>query len=286
MRNSPGILSIKSESLNVLREAPVAGGSESTSRAVRRIAGLALWTEVKLAGVAGICIVIRVVDVLNEGLVRGCERPAQHRLMDEVHAELERMITSSPAQVVASLVFLLIAQGRKQSDWSGELVVAEGFEAGDGQRSRTEGKRQREAQIRVTRLSEVQEAGIEHQSAEPRRAESICIAEHRVPVVFMRGESGGRQRCLLHQGIAREVAVFGSAQEPLRLRRLRPIEAQRTDVVAEGDGNVLRNGDGWDAWNQAIRGQPCQGIKLRGARGTVRNAGIFMDMLKRSEDPE
>src|SRR2546429_9116553 len=145
MRNSPGILSVKSESLHVLREAPVAGGSESTSRAVRRIAGLALWTEVELACVAGICIVVRVVDVLNEGLVRGRERPAQHRLMDEVHAELERMITSSPAQVVAHLVFVLIVQCRKQSDWGSELVVAEGFEAGDRQGSRTERKRQREA---------------------------------------------------------------------------------------------------------------------------------------------
>src|SRR5258708_7739812 len=165
MRNSPGILSVKSESLNVLRETPVAGGSKSTSRAIRWIAGLALWTEVELAGVAGICIVVRVVDVLNEGLVRGRECPAQHRFMNEVHAELERMITRSTAQVVTHLVFVLIAQGRKQSDWSSELVVAESFEAGDGQRSRTEGKRQREAQIRVTRLSEVQEAGIEHQSA-------------------------------------------------------------------------------------------------------------------------
>src|SRR6266853_6635659 len=145
MRNSPGILSVDSESLNVLREAPVAGGSESTSRAIRRIAGLALWSEVKLAGVAGICIVVRVVDVLNEGLVRGRERPAQHRLMDEVDAELERMITRSPAQVVANLVLLLIAQRRKQSDWGRELVVAEGFESRNRQRCGTERKRQREA---------------------------------------------------------------------------------------------------------------------------------------------
>src|SRR6266478_1181050 len=144
MRNSPGILSVDSESLNVLREAPVTGGSKSTSRTVRWIAGLALWTEVKLAGVAGICIVVRVVDVLNEGLVRGRERPAQHWLMDEVDAELKRMITRSPAQVVANLVLLLIAQRRKQSDGSSELVVAESFESGDGQRSRTEGKRERE----------------------------------------------------------------------------------------------------------------------------------------------
>src|SRR5713101_2932554 len=168
-----------------------------------------MWTEVELARVAGICIVVRVVDVLKEGLVRGRERPAQHRLMDEVHAEFERMITGSPAQVVAHLVFVLIAQRRKQSDWGGELVVAESFEAGDGQGSRTEGKRQREAEIRVTRLSEVQEAGIEHQSAEPRWTESIRIAQRYVPVVVVRGQPGRRQCRLLYQGVVSDIAVFG-----------------------------------------------------------------------------
>src|ERR1700682_149482 len=256
MRNSPRILSVKSKSLNVLREAPVAGGSKSATNAGnrigRRIALLRRRNEVKLRFVGGVNI--GVIGIDDELFRRGRECPAQHRLMDEVHAELERMITRSPAQVVAHLVFLLIAERRKQSDWGGELVVAEGFEAGDGQGSRTEGKRQREAQIRVTRLSKVQQAGIEHQSAEPRWTESIRIAQRYVPVVVMRGQSGGRQGCLLHQGIAREVAVFGSAQEPLRLRRLRPIEAQRTDVVAEGDGNVLGNSDKRDARNQAIRG--------------------------------
>src|ERR1700674_5604823 len=145
VRHAPRILSVKSESLNILREAAVARGSKVAARSIRWSPRSTLWAEVELAGVAGICIVVRVVDVLNEGLVRGRERPAQHRLMDEVHAELERMITGSPAQVVAHLVFVLIAQRRKQSDRGGELVVAESFKAGDGQRGRTEGKRQREA---------------------------------------------------------------------------------------------------------------------------------------------
>src|SRR6202790_2032501 len=252
VRNAPGVLSVKSESLNVLGKAAVTSGSKVATRTIRWRAGRALWAKVETARI--LRVHVRVTYILNEGLVRRRKCPSQHRFVNKVDSELERMITRSPAQVVAHLVFVLIAQRRKQSDWGSELVVAEGFEAGDGQGSRTEGKRQRETQIRITRLSKVQEAGIEHQSAEPRRTESIRIAQRYVPVVVMRGQSGGRQRCLLHQRIAREVAVFGSAQEPLRLRRLRPVKTQRTDVVTEGDGNVLGNSDRRDARNQAICG--------------------------------
>src|ERR1700682_597915 len=102
MRNSPGILSVKSESLNVLREAPVAGGSKGTtdagSRIGWRIALLRRRNEVKLRFVGGVDI--GVIGIDDELFRRGRECPAQHRLMDEVHAELERMIPRSPAPAV------------------------------------------------------------------------------------------------------------------------------------------------------------------------------------------
>ena len=56
--------------------------------------------------------------------------------MNEVDSELERMVTHNVAQVVAELVFVLIAQVGEKSNGSGKLVVAEGLEAGDGQRRR------------------------------------------------------------------------------------------------------------------------------------------------------
>src|ERR1700674_629405 len=134
VRHAPRILSVKSESLNILREAAVARGSKVAARSIRWSTRSTLWAEVELAGVAGICVVVRVVDVLNEGLVRGRERPAQHRLMDEIDSELERMIAGRAAQVIASLRLILIAQRRKQSDQSREWVVAKGFESRDRQR--------------------------------------------------------------------------------------------------------------------------------------------------------
>ena len=67
--------------------------------------------------------------------------------MNKVDSEPERVGTHNVAQVVAELVFLLIAQVGKKSNRSSELVVAKGFKTGDGQRCGTEGEGQREAQI-------------------------------------------------------------------------------------------------------------------------------------------
>jgi hypothetical protein len=67
--------------------------------------------------------------------------------VNKVDSELESVTSRNMAQVVTHLVFVLIAQVGEKSDGSGELVVAESFESGNRQRCRTEGKRQREAQI-------------------------------------------------------------------------------------------------------------------------------------------
>ena len=157
--------------------------------------------------------------------------------MNEVNSEFKSVTARNVAQVVAELVFLLIAQVGEKSDGRGELVVAERFEAGDGQRRYAERKLQGKTEIGVARLGEMQQAGVEDQSAEPCGTESISIAERRVPVVVVRDQSGGGQGCLLHQGIVRQVAVFRCAQEPLRLRRFGPVKTHRADVVAERDGD-------------------------------------------------
>ena len=101
------------------------------------------------------------------------EGAAQNRFVDEVDSEPERVTSCNMAQIVTQLVFLLVAQIGEKSDGGGELVVAEGLESGDGQRGGTEGKRERETQVGVTRLGEVQQAGVENQIAKPRRTESI-----------------------------------------------------------------------------------------------------------------
>src|SRR5260370_35125345 len=112
MRNSPGILSVNSESLNVLREAPVAGGSKSTtdagSRIGRRIALLRRRNEVKLRFVGGLDI--GVIGIDDELFLRRRERPGQHRFMNEVSAALDRMIARIGAHVVTQLEVFLIEQ--------------------------------------------------------------------------------------------------------------------------------------------------------------------------------
>src|SRR5208282_673096 len=265
VRNAPRILGVESESLNVLRKTAVAGGSKSAcnrrhSRRWHRGRRIALrgWRSVikrqrtggsPAVGADRIDVAIGVERKSGE-LLRRCRKgAAEHRFMNKVDSELKRVAARNVAQVIADLVFVLIAQVGEKSDGSGELVVAERFEAGDGQRRHAERKLQGETKIRVARLGEVQKAGVKHQIAEPRRIESIGIAERGVPIVVMRSQSGRGQRGLLHQRIMRKVAISRSTQEPLRLRRLRRVKAQRSDIVAERDRNVSGHSDGRNTGN-------------------------------------
>ena len=135
-------------------------------------------------------VIGRVIHIAGKGFGRAGKRPAQHRFVDEVDSELERMGTHNVAQVVAELVFLLIAQVGEKSNRRSELVVAIGFETGDGQRCGTEGEGQRVAQIGVPGLRKMQQAEIEDQGANRAGIESIGIADRRVPVVVVRKQTG------------------------------------------------------------------------------------------------
>ena len=89
-------------------------------------------------------------------------------------------------QVVTELIFLLIAQRREERDGSRELIVAVRLKARHRERRRAERKRQREAQSRIARLCEVQFARIEHERAQPPRAERISVADDAIPVIVVR----------------------------------------------------------------------------------------------------
>ena len=62
------------------------------------------------------------------------ECAAQHRLVDEVDAELEGVAADFVAQVVAELILLLVAQSGKKRDGRRELIVAVSLKAGDSDR--------------------------------------------------------------------------------------------------------------------------------------------------------
>ena len=123
--------------------------------------------------------------------------PRQHRFMNEIHSELERMVARRVTHVVAELILLLIAQRWKQRDRSGELVVAVRLEARDRQRRGTERKREREAERGIARLRQMQQAGVEDERSQPGRAELVSVADDAIPVVVVRGQSGRGQRGLL-----------------------------------------------------------------------------------------
>src|SRR5579872_6098694 len=103
--------------------------------------------------------------------------------MDEIDSEAGRMASGRVRDVVANLIFLLIAQDGKCCDGGNELIVAECFESGDGLRRSAEGKCQREAEIGVAGFRQMQIADAQSQRSEPGRAENVLLAEHDVEVV-------------------------------------------------------------------------------------------------------
>src|SRR5579863_9995233 len=197
-RHAPGILSIKSQPLDVLRKAAVAGGRSGTGGSTRnwkRGSGGACQIHGELRGMAR---VERGILGENREIFRiGGKRTAQDRFMDEVHAETRRVASGAVCDVVANLIFFLIAQDGKRRDGRNELVVAESFETGDGLRCRTEWKSQREAEVGVTRLREMQIAHSQGERSEPGGAEDVLLPEHCIEIVVVRRRSGGRQSGLL-----------------------------------------------------------------------------------------
>src|ERR1700758_1515229 len=180
-RDAPRILRIKSETLNALGKASVAGGS--SRRSARVVEGKLCWVR---------DVISRIIRERMQCLLIARERAAQHGLVNEVHSKLERMVAGHVSKVVAELIFLLIAQRGKERNRRGELVVAVSFEARHGQGRGTEGKCQREAERGIASLSQMQQAGIENKCPQPCRIEGIGVADDAVPVVIVCGQSGRR----------------------------------------------------------------------------------------------
>ena len=92
----------------------------------------------KLSGVGE--IEGRILGELDEVFGRGRERAAKDGFVDEIDAEAKYVAAGRSKNVVAKLVFLLIANHWKSGNFRGELIVAERFEAGSGVKIRAEGK--------------------------------------------------------------------------------------------------------------------------------------------------
>ena len=85
----------------------------------------------------------------DQGFRGGGECAAEHRLVDEVHAEARSVAAGGVGHVVAELVFLLVAQHGKGGDGGDELIVTECFAAGNGAGCGAEGKRERETEVGI-----------------------------------------------------------------------------------------------------------------------------------------
>ena len=99
------------------------------------------------------------------------------------------MIAYHMTEVVTELIFVLIAEVGKECNRRSELIIAVSLEAGDSQGGRTEWERQRKAEIGISGLREMEQAGVENKSTQPVRIEGIGITEGHIPIVVMRQES-------------------------------------------------------------------------------------------------
>src|SRR5579859_2766217 len=278
----PGIFGVEAEALNILGEATVAGGRGFAIDAGGNGRG-ASETKIKLRGIRR--VKGRIVRIREQCFGGRGEGAAHHGFVDEVNAKSRSMTSGFVADIVAKLVFLLISKHGKCSDGSEELIVSESFEARDGTGRGTKRERQGKAQIRIASLCQMQSTGAKNKRTHPRRAEGVLIADGQIQVVVVRGCTGGRQRRLLHQGIASRKAIECGAQKPLRVRRLRPVEADQPQIIAKGNRNAGRNRNRTDAsavaGEQSIQSELREGRKFALALWTIGDTGIFMHVFER-----
>src|ERR1019366_6443119 len=158
----------------------------------------------------------RVLGENVKGFSLTREGTAQHWLMDEVNAEFGSVPADRAAHIVAELVFLLVANDGERGNRGDELVVAVGFEAGDGLGGGAERKCQRKAEVPITCRGAMQVTDARSEVAHPRRAEGKGIADDAILIIGVRRSAGGRQGRLLYQGVGGGGVVEGVTDEPLR----------------------------------------------------------------------
>src|SRR5260370_11419472 len=127
--HAPWVLGVDSEALYALGKTAIASGRGDAGHA-RRDRRSAAQIEIKLRGIRG--IEAGILRIIEHRFGRGGEGAAEDRRINEIDGAPERVRASHVTYVLAKLIFFLVAQDRKCSDGSDELIVAERFEAGDG----------------------------------------------------------------------------------------------------------------------------------------------------------
>src|SRR2546430_17607986 len=117
-RSAPGVLGVNSQALHVLRKAAIAGGSKGGEgtrgirRLVRGIVGIAGHDGRELALMIG-QIEARILRRRGDILGSGGQGGAKHPFVNKGEAKARGMATRDMPEVIAELLFFLIAQNGK-----------------------------------------------------------------------------------------------------------------------------------------------------------------------------
>src|SRR6266851_7860034 len=280
---APGILGIEAEAADALRKGAVSGASGIDGGTVR----IGIQRRASREHTGSRYIEAGILRIGEDCFEAAGKRAAKNRFVDEIDAEADGVGTGGAGNVVAELIFLLVAVDGKGGDGGGELVVAESFEAGSGEETECEGKIEGFADGRVARFCVMEATGLEGEGAEPRRRELKLVVEKDVVVVGSRGGAGRGQSPLLEEIVAGVIAVERAAHEPLRARGLLPIETAGKERVEERHGHGCWNGaNGSDVRKIAGGGELGKRAEFGERLGTIGDAGVFVDVFVGSEEPE
>ena len=103
--------------------------------------------------------------------------------MDEVNPEPGRMIAAAVRNVIAKLVFLLVAVHWKRGDRSHKLVIAKSLKPRGGVKVGAEGECQGKTQMRVAYLHVMEIAGLQGKAPDPGRRELQLVVQQHAGIV-------------------------------------------------------------------------------------------------------
>src|SRR5713101_7090163 len=210
--DAPGIFGIEAEAADALRKGAVSGASGIDGGTVR----IGIQRRASREHTGSRYIETGILRIGENCFEVAGKRAAKNRFVNEIDAEADGLGTGGAGNVVAELIFLLVALAGKGGDGGGELIVAESFEAGSGQKTDGEGKIEGFADGRVARFCVMEGTGFEGEGAEPGGRELKLVVEEDVVIIRSRGGAGRGQSSLLEEIVAGVIAVERAADEPLR----------------------------------------------------------------------
>src|SRR5882762_1753752 len=167
-RDAPTIFGVKTKAAERLGESAIAGGSIGANGVCKGCSG-AIVVGGELRGTVE--IEGWILGELDEMFSGGGEGAAKNGFMNEVDAKSNLMAARIMGDIVAELIFLLVACDGKRGDDGGELIVAKSFESRGGVKICAERKSQSEAEIGVAIFDVVKTAGFKRQNTNRGRSE-------------------------------------------------------------------------------------------------------------------